>query len=153
MRKASTSAGVERTHGARRRQRCREASDAARRRGGVSRHGTHVAGIVGANGVLKGVAPGVTFHAYRVFGCTGTTSSDIMLEAMERAAADGSDVLNMSIGAAYQWPQYPTSQGADRLVNEGVIVVAADHCRWRAPGRRRRPQMHAMARRPRRQAA
>ncbi len=32
-------------------------------------HGTHVAGIVGANGTVKGVAPGVTFGAYRVFGC------------------------------------------------------------------------------------
>ena len=61
-------------------------------------HGTHVAGIIGANGQLKGVAPGVTFHAYRVFGCEGTTDTDVMLEAMERIAADGADVLNMSIG-------------------------------------------------------
>lgn len=30
-------------------------------------HGTHVAGIVGANGVIKGVAPGVTLGGYRVF--------------------------------------------------------------------------------------
>ena len=36
-------------------------------------HGTHVAGIVGANGGVKGVAPGVTFGAYRVFGCDGST--------------------------------------------------------------------------------
>src|SRR6185295_19062246 len=32
-------------------------------------HGTHVAGIIAANGGLKGVAPEVTLHAYRVFGC------------------------------------------------------------------------------------
>ena len=32
-------------------------------------HGTHVAGIVGANGGVTGVAPDVTFGAYRVFGC------------------------------------------------------------------------------------
>ena len=31
-------------------------------------HGTHVSGIVGANGVVRGVAPNVRFHAYRVFG-------------------------------------------------------------------------------------
>lgn len=88
-------------------------------------HGTHVSGIVGANGTVKGVAPGVTFGAYRVFGCAGSTSADIMVAAMERILEDGADVLNMSIGSAFQWPQYPTAAAADRLVNKGVVVVAS----------------------------
>jgi minor extracellular serine protease Vpr len=88
-------------------------------------HGSHVAGIVGANGTLKGVAPGVTFGAYRVFGCAGSTTADVMIAAMERALADGMHVLNMSIGSAFQWPQYPTAQAADRLVNKGVVVVTS----------------------------
>jgi len=88
-------------------------------------HGTHVSGIVGANGQLKGVAPEVTFHAYRVFGCNGSTSADIMLAAMEQAMDDGTDVVNMSIGSALAWPNYPTSQGADRLVKHGIVVVAS----------------------------
>jgi minor extracellular serine protease Vpr len=91
-------------------------------------HGTHVAGIVGAADAgtgLTGVAPGVTFGAYRVFGCDGNTTSDIMLAAMDRILADGADVLNMSIGAAFQWPQYPTARGADRLVRKGIVVVAS----------------------------
>jgi minor extracellular serine protease Vpr len=88
-------------------------------------HGTHVAGIVGANGTVRGVAPGVTYHAYRVFGCDGSTSADIMEAAMERILADGADVLNMSIGSSFQWPQYPTAQAADRLVNKGIVVVAS----------------------------
>jgi len=88
-------------------------------------HGTHVAGITGASGGVKGVAPGVTFGAYRVFGCTGSTDADIMIEAMERALADGMDVVNMSIGSSFQWPQYPTAQAGDRLVNKGVVVVAS----------------------------
>jgi subtilisin family serine protease len=88
-------------------------------------HGTHVAGIVGANGTVVGVAPGVTFGAYRVFGCTGSTSADIMIAAMERALADDMDVLNMSIGSSFQWPQYPTGAAATRLVNKGVVVVAS----------------------------
>ncbi len=88
-------------------------------------HGTHVAGIVGANGVVTGVAPGVTFGAYRVFGCEGSTTADIMLAAMEMALADDMDVLNMSIGSAFSWPQYPTAQGADRLVKRGMVVVAS----------------------------
>jgi subtilisin family serine protease len=89
-------------------------------------HGTHVAGIVGADGEVVGVAPGVTFGAYRVFGCQGSTTADIMLAAMERSLADGSDILNMSIGSAFQtWPQYPTAVGADLLVANGMIVVAS----------------------------
>lgn len=88
-------------------------------------HGTHVAGIVGANGVIKGVAPGVRFGAYKVFGQEGSTESDIMLAAMERAHDDGMQVVNMSIGSAYEWPEYPTARGADRLVGRGVVVVCS----------------------------
>ncbi len=88
-------------------------------------HGTHVAGIVGANGVVKGVAPEVRFGSYRVFGCNGSTTSDIMLAAMERAYRDGMQVLNMSIGASNQWPQYPTAAAASRLVKKGMVVVAS----------------------------
>ena len=88
-------------------------------------HGTHVAGIIGANGGVTGVAPGVTFGAYRVFGCDGSTSDDVMIAAMERIQADGMQVLNMSIGSAFDWPQAPTAMAATRLVNMGVAVVAS----------------------------
>lgn len=92
-------------------------------------HGTHVAGITGAHAAdesgVTGVAPGVTFGAYKVFGCEGSTTADIMMAAMEMALADGMDVLNMSIGAAFQWPQYPTAVASDRLVDRGMVVVAS----------------------------
>ena len=88
-------------------------------------HGTHVSGIVGANGGVVGVAPEVSFGAYRVFGCEGSTFADIMIAAMEAALADDMDVLNMSIGSAFTWPQYPTAQASDRLVNKGMVVVAS----------------------------
>ena len=92
-------------------------------------HGTHVAGIVGARaaspGGTTGVAPYVRFGAYRVFGCDGSTFADIMIAAMEMILADGMDVLNMSIGAARQWPQYPTAVASDILVDNGIVVVAS----------------------------
>ena len=93
-------------------------------------HGTHVSGIVGASGDpaaggARGVAPGVTFGAYRVFGCDGSTTADIMIAAMERARADGMNVLNMSIGSAFTWPQYPTATASDNLVDSGMVVVAS----------------------------
>jgi minor extracellular serine protease Vpr len=82
-------------------------------------HGTHVAGT------MKGVAPGVTFGAYRVFGCGGSTTADIMIAAMEMALADGMQVVNQSIGSRAQWPQYPTAQASTRMVNKGVVMVAS----------------------------
>lgn len=94
-------------------------------------HGTHVAGIVGADGDpaadgVRGVAPDAQIGAYRVFGCTGSTTSDIMLAAMEQALEDGMDVVNQSIGSAFSsWPQYPTAVGSDNLVRAGVVMVAS----------------------------
>lgn len=88
-------------------------------------HGTHVAGIIGANGAIKGVAPDVVFGAYRVFGCRGGSRADIILKAMERAAADGMRVVNISIGSPFQWPSYPTAAAASELVARGVVVVAS----------------------------
>ena len=89
-------------------------------------HGTHVAGITGANGDIKGVAPDVEFGAYRIFGCDGSSDSEVILAAMEMALADGMNVVNMSLGASYMtWPSYPTAQAADYLVEQGVVVVVS----------------------------
>lgn len=88
-------------------------------------HGTHVSGIIGANGTVVGVAPEVKFGAYRVFGCEGSTTADIMMMAMEQALRDKMDILNMSIGSAFTWPEYPTAKAADLLVDKGMVVVAS----------------------------
>jgi subtilisin family serine protease len=88
-------------------------------------HGTHVAGIVGANGTVVGVAPDVTFGAYRVFGCSGSTYADIMIQAMEMALMDGMDILNMSIGSSFAWPNYPTAVASNNMVMSGMVVVAS----------------------------
>ena len=89
-------------------------------------HGTHVSGIVGANGGATGVAPGVTFGAYRIFGCAGSANDDVILLALEQALADGMDVVNMSLGDAFNsWPQAPLAQASDVLLKNGVVVVAS----------------------------
>lgn len=94
-------------------------------------HGTHVAGIAAADGrgragLVTGVAPGASVLAYRVFGCNGSTNDDVMLAAMERALADGADVLNMSIGDAFNtWAESPTAAAASNLAAAGVVVVAS----------------------------
>jgi minor extracellular serine protease Vpr len=96
-------------------------------------HGTHVAGIAAADGrghiaegQVVGVAPGAKLLAYKVFGCNGGTGTDVMIHAMELALADHADVLNMSIGSAFDtWPESPAAVAADNLVDAGVTVVAS----------------------------
>jgi subtilisin family serine protease len=61
-------------------------------------HGTHVAGIIAANGRLQGVAPGVGVRAYRVFGADGGGLLLWLTNAIQAAADDGADVINMSLG-------------------------------------------------------
>ena len=54
------------------------------------------------------------------------TAAKRLAEAMERAHADGMDVINMSLGASFEtWPTYPTAVVADRLVDAGVVVVVS----------------------------
>jgi minor extracellular serine protease Vpr len=97
-------------------------------------HGTHVAGIVGGNdpgnlrnGVgFKGVAPGVSFGAYRVFGCEGSSYDDVILAAMERSVSDGMQVVNMSLGSSFDnWDETPLAKAGNRMVKKGVVLVAS----------------------------
>ena len=94
-------------------------------------HGTHVASIAAGNDTakkFKGIAPDAQLGAYKVFGCgkEAGTSGDVMLAAMERAAADGMDVVNMSMGTSFMsWPNYPTAVGADNMADSGIVVTAA----------------------------
>jgi subtilisin family serine protease len=46
-----------------------------------------------------GVAPGVTLGAYRVLGCSvDISATDVMAAAIYKAADDGADVINLSLG-------------------------------------------------------
>lgn len=53
-------------------------------------HGTHVSGTIGSNGPLFfGVAPNATLGMYRVFGCDGFTTTDILIAAYSAAKRAG----------------------------------------------------------------
>jgi subtilisin len=67
-------------------------------------HGTHVAGIIAGRGTgaceaFRGVAPGVTLRAYRVFGRGAEGASNFSIaKAIDTAVHDGCDLLNLSLG-------------------------------------------------------
>ena len=90
-------------------------------------HGTHVAGIVGARGTapagMRGFAPKVELFSYRVFGKGQNASNFAIAKAIDRAVADGCDLINMSLGGG---PSDPAISGeiADARA-AGVAVICA----------------------------
>jgi len=95
-------------------------------------HGTHVAGIVAANGTLKGVAPGASLMAFKALDDRGSGWNSTIIAGLERAADpdsnpttdDGAQVINLSLGGAGT-PDGPMSQAVDHAVEQGIVVVAA----------------------------
>ncbi|CDH52731.1 thermostable alkaline protease [Lichtheimia corymbifera JMRC:FSU:9682] len=93
---------------------------------GANGHGTHVAGIVaGKSENFKGVAPDATLGMWRVFGCQGLTSNDVIIQAMLDAYEAGVDVISMSLGFGSGWADTPTSVVAQRIAAKGIPVIAA----------------------------
>lgn len=89
-------------------------------------HGTHVAGIIAADGDLQGVAPNAEIYAYRALGPGGMGTSVQVIAAMEQALNDGVDIMNLSLGNTVNGPDYPTSVAVNRAVELGVSVVIAN---------------------------
>ncbi len=87
-------------------------------------HGTHVAGIIAANGTLKGVAPGATLLAYKVLDAFGSGYTSDVIAGLEQAVLDGADVANLSLGGGGS-PSDPGSQALDNATAAGMLSVVA----------------------------
>ncbi|KAI0786595.1 subtilisin-like protease [Abortiporus biennis] len=92
-------------------------------------HGTHVAGIIGANPGnefnISGVAYDASLASYRVFGCDGSTPDDIIIDALLRGYNDGMDILTLSLGGADGWSESSSAVVASNLVDKGKVVTIA----------------------------
>ncbi|KAI0744031.1 subtilisin-like protease [Daedaleopsis nitida] len=92
-------------------------------------HGTHVAGIIGANPGnafnISGVAFEASINAYRIFGCNGTVSDDIIIEALLQGVRDGNHILTMSLGGSDGWTESSSSVLSSRIADTGRIVTIA----------------------------
>lgn len=89
-------------------------------------HGMHVAGTVGANGNIKGVAPEAQLLAMKVFSNDPkfeSTYDDIYMKAIDDAIKLGVDVINMSLGGPASF--YQQNSAMDEMItnarNHGVI--------------------------------
>ncbi|KAG9048750.1 hypothetical protein FS837_012113 [Tulasnella sp. UAMH 9824] len=92
-------------------------------------HGTHVAGIIGADTDkiynFSGAAPRALLGGYRVFGCEGGVSSDILIDALLKAYTDGNDILSLSLGGPQGWTSEASAVVASRIAANGRIVSIA----------------------------
>ncbi|GJJ75931.1 hypothetical protein EMPS_08289 [Entomortierella parvispora] len=90
-------------------------------------HGTHVAGIVAAeNDIVRGVAPEALLGAYRVLGCNGSSNDDVILAALERAATDRMDIINLSIGEPNGWPDNIVARAIRKIREFGIMVTVSN---------------------------
>ncbi|MDR6120987.1 minor extracellular serine protease Vpr [Bacillus sp. SLBN-46] len=88
-------------------------------------HGTHVAGIIAANGKIKGVAPEAKIVAYRALGPGGGGTTEQVLAAIDQAIKDKVDIMNLSLGNDINGPDLPISMALNRAVDKGIVAVAA----------------------------
>jgi minor extracellular serine protease Vpr len=87
-------------------------------------HGTQVAGVIAADGQVIGVAPKAKILAYKVSEDGEGVSSELIVKAIEKAIADGVDIINISLGVN------KTNAKIDRAVDNALekeifVVVAA----------------------------
>jgi minor extracellular serine protease Vpr len=122
--------------------------------GSTAGHGTHVSGTLAGFGVKSdgttytgsydastvsaadatqlfpsdwkvgpGIAPKADLYMYRVFGCNG--SSSVVSLGIDKAVADGVNVINLSLGSPFGGQDDPTSVAVQNALDAGVTVVAS----------------------------
>jgi subtilisin family serine protease len=89
--------------------------------GDAQTHGTHVAGIAGATGAegVTGVAPETELVSLRVFAEEGGANVGDSFLALESAAEQGLDAVNMSIGSPPQLAE--DNQDGFRIARQRVV--------------------------------
>ncbi|MEH7387251.1 S8 family serine peptidase [Bacillus sp. JJ1521] len=88
-------------------------------------HGTHVAGIIAANGKIQGVAPEADIVGYRALGPGGMGTSEQVIAAIDKAIEDKVDVINLSLGNTINGPDWPTSLALDKATEKGIVAVTS----------------------------
>jgi subtilisin family serine protease len=90
-------------------------------------HGTAIAGIIGARGVLRGAAPDARLLSLKAFrqsrdGATSTATTYILLTGLDTAAERGAHVINMSFAG----PADPALREAvKQCTGRRIVTVAA----------------------------
>ncbi len=62
---------------------------------------------------------------YRIFGCPGGATDDLLIQALTTAVADKNDILSLSLGKLGGWPSSPSSVVASRIVAQGTAIITS----------------------------
>ncbi|KAI8801222.1 hypothetical protein BJ742DRAFT_877959 [Cladochytrium replicatum] len=73
-----------------------------------------------ANSAYEGIAPNVAFAIFRVFGCEGQTTNDVLLAAIDMAFQSGCDAINLSLGYEGSAPGDVVMQALE-LITRAVV--------------------------------
>jgi len=86
-------------------------------------HGTQVAGVIAADGQLKGIAPKAKILAYKVSENGEGVSSDLIIKAIDKAIEDDVDIINISLGV--NKTNTNIENAVNRAVAKKIFVVTA----------------------------
>ena len=86
-------------------------------------HGTQVAGVIAADGQIKGVAPKAKILAYKVSEDGEGVSSELIVRAINKAVEDGADIINISLGV--NKTNSKIDRAVDRALEREIFVVTA----------------------------
>lgn len=88
-------------------------------------HGTHVAGIIAANGTMKGIAPDASILAYRVFDDQRGGDTETIVKAIHQAIKDGAQIINLSLGESYKGTDSPLNKAVQEAIAKNITVILA----------------------------
>lgn len=94
-------------------------------------HGTSMAGLLVANGWLKGIAKDVDLLVAKALGSDGSGSDTIVADAVDWCVENGAHVISLSLGGAPNILPFSIGSGrtsgdaANDAIDAGVYVVAA----------------------------
>ena len=89
-------------------------------------HGTHVSGIIAANGKIKGVAPEASLLVYRVVEKDGSKTDKNIISAIKKATEGGAEIINLSLRTEHDIPEGYVADAIRDAVKKGVVVVKAN---------------------------
>src|SRR3989344_4082733 len=95
-------------------------------------HGTHIAGIVGANGGIKGIAPNVSFIGIKVLDSNGDGSGNSLdlSRAIDYCTNRSVSVISMSLGTSEVYSndcgsQMPWTDSINSAFTNNITILAA----------------------------
>ncbi|MBX2796343.1 MAG: S8 family serine peptidase [Myxococcales bacterium] len=89
-------------------------------------HGTHIASVIASQGIVPGVAAGVSILPVKVLDRHKTGTEWALVEGIHHAVDHGADVINMSLSFPLGYVPSPALADALKRAHEaGIVMVAA----------------------------